>query len=553
MGKQVRLVDGAKDAYRYPLLIKQLLHTPIVYAPDQEIVYRDQLRLTYRDFYRRVNRLANVLTSLGIGPGDTVAVLDWDSHRYLECFFAVPMIGAILHTVNVRLSPEQVLWTMKHAEDDAVLCHQDFLPILEQIHGQLPTVKKVVLLQEAGASPKTTLPLDGEYEALLAAAPDTFDFPDFDENAVASTFYTTGTTGDPKGVYFTHRQLVLHTLAILASTGSFAAQGRFRSDDVYMPITPMFHVHAWGVPYAATVLGIKQVYPGRYEPPMLLRLLVGEKVTFSHCVPTILHMLLASEATKSVDLSRWKVIIGGSALPRGLAQAALQRGIDIYSGYGMSETCPILTLALLRPGELDAEMPRQLDVRTTTGLPVPLVDLRVVDHQMRDVPHDGKSTGEIVVRTPWLTQGYFKNPEQSDVLWTGGYLHTGDVASIDEEGYVRITDRLKDVIKTGGEWVSSLALESLISQHEGVSEVAVVGIPDEKWGERPCATVVPHPDQAASVTPDAIRGFLERFVADGTISRWAVPERILLVDAIPKTSVGKIDKKRIRADLAAAR
>jgi fatty-acyl-CoA synthase len=550
MGKSVQLVDRAASAYAYPLLIKHLLHTPIIYAPDQEIVYRDQLRLTYRDLYKRIAKLANVLTEMGVGPGDTVAVLDWDSHRYLECFFAVPMIGAILHTVNVRLSPDQILWTMNHAEDMVVLSHQDFIPVLEQIQSELPTVKKYVLLKEKDAEVKTSLPLAGEYEELLAKASDQFEFPDFDENAKATTFYTTGTTGDPKGVFFSHRQLVLHTMATLTACGSFVAQCRFRSDDVYMPITPMFHVHAWGVPYVATVLGVKQVYPGRYDPPMLLKLLVTEKVTFSHCVPTIMHMLLSAEAAKSVDLSKWKVIIGGSALPRGLARAAMQRGVDIYTGYGMSETCPILTLAMLRPDKLDADLEYQLDVRTKTGLPIPLVDLRVVDPQMKDVAKDGRAAGEIVVRTPWLTQSYFKNPEKGDELWAGGYLHTGDIAVVDQEGYLKITDRLKDVIKTGGEWISSLELESLISQHQGVSEVAVVGVPDEKWGERPLASVVPKPEFAGKLTGEELKDFLGRFVADGTISKWAIPDKMLVVEAIPKTSVGKIDKKVIRANIA---
>ncbi len=551
MSKNVKLVDRAEQAYAYPLLIKQLLYTPIIYAPDQEIVYRDQMRLTYRDLYARIAKLANTLKDLGVGPGDTVAVLDWDSHRYLECFFAVPMIGAILHTVNVRLSPEQILWTMNHAEDDVVLCHQDFLPIMEDIQGQLPTVKKYVLLKEAGQAPDgIKLPLAGEYEELLAKASDSYDFPDFDENAKATTFYTTGTTGDPKGVFFSHRQLVLHTLSTLVGVGSYVAPGRFRSTDVYMPITPMFHVHAWGVPYVATVLGAKQVYPGRYEPPMLLKLLATEKVTFSHCVPTILHMLLNAEAAKSVDLSQWKVIIGGAALPRGLAEAALKRGVDIYAGYGMSETCPILTLAMVQPDKMDADMEYQLDIRTKTGRPVPLVDLRVVDEKMQDLPHDGRSAGEIVVRAPWLTQSYFKAPDKGEELWAGGYLHTGDIAVIDPEGYVKITDRLKDVIKTGGEWISSLELESVISRHPGVSEVAVVGAADEKWGERPLAMVVARPDAKDSLTAQAIKDFMGEFVANGELSKWAIPDKILLVESIPKTGVGKINKKAIRAEIA---
>ena len=550
MPKDPRRIPRTESSYGYPLIIKQLLHTPILYAPDQEIVYRDHVRHTYRDLYSRINRMASALTSLGVEPGDTVAILDWDSHRYLESFFAVPMMGAILHTVNVRLSPQQILFTMNHAEDKVVLVHEDFLKVVEGLSERLQTVKKYVVLRDGDESPPTTLPLAGEYEDLLAKADDTFDFPDFDENTWATTFYTTGTTGDPKGVYFSHRQLVLHTLATATALSGYTAQARFQSADVYMPITPMFHVHAWGIPYVATLLGMKQVYPGRYDPAKLLDLLAREKVTYSHCVPTILHMLLTSPAAKDLDLSAWKVVIGGSALPRGLAKAAMERGIDLFTGYGMSETCPILTLAHLKPHMMDWEMERQLDIRTTTGLPIPLVNLRVADFGTgKPVPADGKTQGEIVVRTPWLTQGYFKASEKSEELWDGGWLHTGDVATMNGDGYVKVTDRIKDVIKTGGEWVSSLDLENLISRHEAVSEVAVVGVPDDKWGERPVALLVPKPDFKNTFSAENLRDFLSSFAEKGTISKWGIPDRIIISDEIPKTSVGKINKKEIRKSL----
>lgn len=543
-----RLIETTPSAYGYPLLIKQLLHTPIIYSPDQEIVYRDSKRFTYRDFYRRVKRLSSGLQTLGVKPGDMVAVFDWDSYRYLECYFGIPGLGAVMHIVNVRLSPEQILFTMNHAEDTVVLVHEDFVPLVEAIKDKLPSVRKWILMKETDKEIHTTVPFECEYEELLAKGTEDFEFPDFDENTQASLSYTTGTTGDPKGVYFSHRQIVLHTLGVAVATGSIFAQGRFQSNDVYMPITPMFHVHAWGIPYLATFLGMKQVYPGRYEPEMLLKLLVKEQVTFSHCVPTILQMLVGSPVVKQVDLSKWKVIIGGSALPKGLAKAAMDLGIDIYTGYGMSETCPVLTLAHLKPEKLDADPDYQLDIRTSTGLPIPLVDLKIVDPTMKSLPRDGKSTGEIVVRTPWLTQGYYKNPDKGEDLWTGGYLHTGDVAHIDADGYVRITDRIKDVIKTGGEWVSSLQLESLISQHPAVAEVAVVGVPDPKWGERPLAMVVPSSDNTDRFPVEEVRQFLQKFVDDGAISKYAIPEpeRFVVVEQIPKTSVGKMDKKVIR-------
>jgi fatty-acyl-CoA synthase len=546
--KSPRPIAVTPSAYPYPLLIKQLLNTPILFAPDQEIVYRDKVRYTYRDLYLRIRRLASSLSSRGVGPGDTVAVLDWDSHRYLECFYAVPMLGAILHTVNVRLSPEQIRYTMNHAEDDVVLVHDDFLPVIEGIADQLNTVNTFIRLGDGSERFDTSLSVAAEYEQMLVEADDEFDFPEFDENTQATLFYTTGTTGQPKGVYFSHRQIVIHTLVHAMALGSYRP-ARFQSGDVYMPITPMFHVHAWGIPYVATLLGVKQIYPGRYEPEMLLNLIEKEGVTFSHCVPTILHMLLSHPRSREIDLGKWTANIGGAALSKGLAQEAAQRGIHVFAGYGMSETCPILTVANLKPHMLDWELDRKLDYLKKTGQPVPLVDLRVVDEAGKTVPGDGATNGEIVVRAPWLTQGYLDDPVQSERLWKDGWLHTGDIATVDEEGYVQIRDRLKDVIKSGGEWISSLELESVISQHPGVSEVAVVGVENAKWGERPLALVVPNPDHEPAVTPDELRVFLREFVDRGALSRWAVPDAVHLVSEIPKTSVGKIDKKLIRSRL----
>ena len=546
-----QLIERTPSAYYNPLLIKMLLDNPIRQFPEQEIVYGDFKRQTYRDLGERVSRLASGLAGLGVRRGDTVAVMDWDSHRYLECFFAVPMMGAVLHTVNIRLSPEQILYTINHAEDDVILVNTEFLPVLEAIHDRIEPVKKLVLLNDTGQTPATTLDIGAEYETLLASGDPDYKFPDFSEDARATTFYTTGTTGLPKGVYFSHRQLVLHTFGTLAAlTGT--GQGRFNRNDVYMPITPMFHVHAWGIPYVATLLGVKQIYPGRYVPEQLLSLIQRENVTFSHCVPTILQMLLASPKVEEIDLSRWKVTIGGAALPQALAKQARDRGVDIFTAYGMSETCPLLTLAHLKPHMLDWDEERQLEIRCKTGLPLPLVELRVVDEDMNDLPHDGTTSGEVVVRSPWLTQGYLKDPQTSEQLWRGGYLHTGDIGTIDQEGYLKITDRLKDVIKTGGEWISSLELEDLILKHPAVAETAVVGIPDPKWGERPLALVVLKPDRTGQVDETTIRDWLKDFADKGIISKWGIPDRVLFVDSIPKTSVGKLNKKEMRQQYAQA-
>ena len=544
------LIERTPSAYSYPLLVKHLLHTPLATTPNQEIVYRDLKRYDYRALRQRVGKLASALALLGVEHGHTVAVMDWDSHRYLECYFAVPMMGSVLQTVNVRLSPEQILYTLNHARPTVLLVHSDFLPLLEEIKDRIEPVKTYVLLTDGADRPTTSLPVAAEYEELLASGSAAYDFGDFNENTRATTFYTTGTTGLPKGVHFTHRQLVLHTLAGLAALGSAAVGQRIHRADVYMPITPMFHVHAWGIPYIATLMGIKQVYPGRYAPDVLLRLIQTEKVTFSHCVPTILHMLLNSPGSQDVDLSGFKMIIGGSALSKGLAQAALARGIDVFAGYGMSETCPILTIAQLTPEILERDTDGQTEVRTKAGRPIPLVDLRIVDEHMRDMPRDGKSAGEVVVRAPWLTQGYVGDRRSSETLWRGGYLHTNDIASIDADGYLGITDRLKDVIKSGGEWISSLEIEDILSQHPGISEAAVIGVPDERWGERPMALIVTRPGYADEITEDDIKAHVQQYADKGVVSKWAVPSGALFLHALDKTSVGKLDKKLLRQKYA---
>lgn len=622
----MRTIWKTESAFEYPLLIKNLLYAPFVYNPDQEIVYRGTLRLRYAEFRDRVGRLAHALQKLGVRGGTTVGVLDWDSHRYLECFFAVPMIGAVLHTVNVRLSPEQLVYTIGHAEDEVLLVHEDFLPMLEQIKGRIDTVKKVILLRdpvplpggEAGSGQHIQrlnlpagMPFDGEYEELLSQAEPLQEFPDFDENTQATIFYTTGTTGLPKGVYFSHRQIVLHTLSGLVALGSPAEKGRLHTADVYMPLTPMFHVHAWGIPYMATVLGVKQVYPGKYVPDTLLSLLRTEGVTFSHCVPTILHMLLKDPASKEIDFSRWKVIIGGAALPKELAREARARGIDIFSGYGLSETCPVLTIARItgskvfepsvlgrkgreessftengpvnqlikEVGQADlkdeqADLKDEIETRTRTGTPIPLVYTRIVNDQGRDVPTDDRSAGEIIVRAPWLTQGYWKDHTNSEKLWQGGWLHTGDIGCVNSSGSLRITDRKKDLIKVGGEWLSSLAIEDILATHPAVAEAAVIGKPDPVWGEIPLALVVlkkrPEPmggvlpgmggllegreeknlsgkeSTEADPTEKELIAYVKTYVDRGILPRETILLKVRFVSSLEKTSVGKVNKVALR-------
>ena len=536
-------ITKTPSAYSYPLLIKNLLFSPYAYNPDQEIVYRDTVRMSYRLMRERVSRLAAALIALGIKPGDTVAVMDWDSHRYLECYFAIPMIGAVLHMINIRLSPEQMLYTITHAEDKVILVNPDFVPVLEQLKGRIDTVEHYVLLAGPEEKPETSLKLSGAYEELLERAEPLAEFPEFDENTRATTFFTTGTTGLPKGVYFSHRQIVIHTLAMMNTLTMPAGRSRLHMEDVYMPITPMYHVHAWGIPFIATMLGIKQVYPGKYLPDMLLKLIDREKVTYSHCVPTIVHMLLSDPTSKNYDLSRWKVIIGGSALPRALVIEALKRGIVIYCGYGMSESCPVISIQHLSEEENALPPEARADLLVRTGRPIGLVDLKIIGPH-GEVPSDDKSTGEIVVRAPWLTQGYLKDASNSEKLWEGGWMHTQDVACRDATGSLRITDRIKDVIKVGGEWISSLEIEDILCLHPGISEAAVIGHPHPNWGEVPFAIVVAKAGEAPKER--ALIKHVKKYIDLGLVPREVILMKIKFVAALEKTGVGKTNKVELR-------
>jgi fatty-acyl-CoA synthase len=538
-------------AYDLQLLLKYLLEHGVAWAPNQEIVYRDQARHTYADMYSRVLVLASALQQLGVKEGAKVGVIEWDSHRYLEMYFGIPGIGAVLHTINPRLSLENLIYTMAHAEDEVLIFHEDFLSLVEQVRPRCPSIRKYILITDKEEKPDIK-GVDAEYEEFLAGASPLDELPDLDENTQATLSYTTGTTGKPKGVYFTHRQLVLHTFAGWGSLPSMCNYDPMGKREVYMPLTPMFHVHAWGVPYWATVYGLKQVYPGKYDPEMILRLIVEEKATFSHCVPTILQMVITAAEAQGLDLSHWRVVTGGARLTKGLAMAARELGIKVTGGYGLSETCPLLTISNLKPFmEEEWDEDRQLDWMVKTGFVMPLVKIRVVGPDGKDVAQDGTETGEIVVRSPWVTPGYYKDPERTEELWAGGWMHTGDVANVDEYGYIQIVDRLKDLIKSGGEWIVSLELENLLSLHGDVLEAAVIGIPDEKWDERPLAIIVLKEGAEGRVTADAMREHLQKFVTDGVIASWAVPDQYTFVEALPRTSVGKIDKKVLRAQYQA--
>lgn len=535
-------------AYDFKLIIKHILEYGVAWAPQQEIIYRDQTSLSYKEMYDRVLRLSGALQALGVQKGTKIGVIEWDSHRFLEMYFAIPGIGAVLHTINPRLAPDDLVYTMAHTEDEILIFHEDFQAIVEAARPRLPSIKKYILISDKDEKPE----IEGvfaEYEEFIASASPLEELPDLEENTMATMAYTTGTTGKPKGVYFTHRQVCLHTLCASIMFSAFGNYGGVNKHSVYMPLTPMFHAHAWGIPYLATLFGIKQIYPGKYEPDLIVHLVQKEKVTFSHCVPTILQMIITSPAVQGADLTGWSVLIGGSQLPKGLALEASKFGIQLYVGYGLSETCPILTVSNLKPFIEEAwSEEKQLDIALKTGFPMPLTKLRLITPKGEDVARDGIETGEIVVRSPWLTQGYYKDPARSEELWAGDWMHTGDIANIDEHGYIMIVDRLKDVIKSGGEWIVSLELENLLSIHEDVLASAVIGVSDEKWGERPLAIVVPNKGAADRITADMMRTHMKKFVSDGVIANWQVPDNFVFMEELPKTSVGKIDKKMLRSN-----
>jgi fatty-acyl-CoA synthase len=519
----------------YPLTLQQLLDRNQRLFADKHVVSRTSHgvhRYTYGEYGHRVGRLANALRSLGIQQGDRVATFGWNTYRHLEFYYAVPCMGAVLHTVNIRLPAEQIAHIINDAGDKVVAVDRDLLPLIESLRPQLSTVEHLIVMQDEPELSDDYL----DYEALLAGATPDVVWPVIDELAAAGICYSSGTTGGPKGVVYSHRAIYLHCMS--EATVDNLAIGEA---DRVMPIVPMFHVNAWGLPHASVAVGADLVLPGPKPTPVdILRLIQDEQVTVAAGVPTVWIGVLAElQKGDSYDLSSIRCLpCGGAALPQSLIEAfEREAGVGMLHAWGMTETTPVATVCTIKSTLASVSDEERHRLMAKQGLPVFGVDVTIMDDEGNELPWDGTARGEIVVRGPWITAGYLHadTPER----FTNGWFRTGDVATIDPEGYVQIVDRTKDLIKSGGEWISSVEIENAIMGHPDVLEAAVIATPDEKWGERPLALVVPRP--GVQITEEAIREHLRPRCA-----RIALPDRIIFVEEVPKTSVGKFDKKVLR-------
>ncbi len=496
-------------------------------------------RYTYADLARRARRLAAALERLGVGPGDRVGTLAWNNYRHLELYYAVPSMGAVLHTLNLRLFPDQLKFVINDAEDKVIVVDKTLLPVLERVAGAIPSVKKIVVMNDGGPLPEHHLGETLDYEELLAAESEDFTWPQVAENSAAAMCYTSGTTGNPKGVVYSHRSQFLHTFGTMLSGVLAVSEG-----DVILPVVPMFHANSWGIPYAAGAAGAKLILPDRWmgDGQTLIDLSIGEGATVLAGVPTIWIGLLAQMEKTGARLPKvHTVICGGSAIPRSLMEGMERVGLHMLHAWGMTETSPIGTVA--HPRSWHSKDPEeQLRIRLTQGPPAPGVEIRIADLATGEpLPWDGEAFGEIQCRGPWIAAGYH-NGQDPEKMTRDGWFRTGDVATMSPDGYLTIVDRTKDVIKSGGEWISSVELENAIMAHPKVLEAAVIGLAHSKWSERPVAYVVPRPDHKDDITADEVREYLKSKVAT-----WWVPDEIRMIEEMPKTSVGKFDKKVLRA------
>ena len=529
----------------YPLLLTNFMQHAAKYFPTKEIVSvyaTGTFRYTYADWYKRTSQLAGALRSLGIKKGDRVASFSLNNHRHMELYFGVPCMGAVLHTLNIRLSAEHLVYIINHAEDRILFIDEDVYFLIEPFKDQLKTVEKYVIMSQSGLMPPTTLSPVVLYDDLIKDFPETYDFPvDRDENEPCLICYTSATTGDPKGVVYSHRGLVIHSFSTGVALG-------VQEKDCALHIVPMFHANAWGAPFVCTMCGMKQVLPGRQilDMAVLCRIIAEEKVSFSCGVPTIwimLHSYLENGGAHDFSSIRY-LFSGGSAMPRHLIESYEKKyGVMMAQGYGATETSPVVTLSIPKSYMETLSVDAQIDIRATAGMPIPGLDVKLINTETgKEARMDGKEMGEILVRGPLIAGEYYKNPKQSAMTFKEGWFHTGDIGTMSQEGYISLVDRTKDLIKSAGEWISSIDLENAIMGFSKVLEAAVISLPDDKWQERPLACVVPQPDAAKTITKEEIQDYLKDKVA-----KWWIPDEIVFMKELPKTSVGKFDKKSLRA------
>lgn len=522
-----------------PLLVSSIIRHAAVNHGDTEIVSQGadgaRFRYTYLDAYRRSCQLANALASLGVKAGDTVATLAWNSNRHFESYYAISGMGAICHTINPRLFHEQIVYIINHAEDTCVIFDECFLGMVEQLSTRCAGVKGWIVMTDHGGIPESALVSLLSYHDLIDASGDNYDWPLLDENTASALCYTSGTTGNPKGVLYSHRSSVLHAMASV-----FPDVMGLSARDTVMPVSSMFHVMGWGLPYSAAMVGARLVFPGPIlDGPTLYRLFEEERVTLSGGVPTIWLAVIAYLQKNSLTLSTLeRVLIGGAACPRSLiATLEDDYGVEVLHAWGMTETSPVGTVNKMKAAHTKLTPQDRHDLQTKQGRGVFGVEMKIVNDKGVELPRDGKAFGNLLVREPWICRAYHKR-EEEDTL-NCGWLPTGDVATIDADGYMQITDRSKDMIKSGGEWISSIELENLAVSHPAVREAAVIGVPHPKWSERPLLVVVRKPD--ATVTREELLGYYV-----GKVAKWWLPDDVVFVDELPHTATGKILKTRLR-------
>lgn len=523
-----------------PLLISSLIQHVDLVSGDREIVSRTVEgpihRYTYRDAHTRSRQLANALTGLGVQLGDRIATMAWNTHRHFEIYFAVSGMGAITHTLNPRLHPSQLTYIANHAEDSYILADANLVPLIEAVAGDLTSLKGVIVMTDKAHMPEAKIDNLLCYEELIDNHSDDFEWPEFDENTASSLCYTSGTSGNPKGALYSNRSTIIHAYA-----GALPDTLNLGESEVVLPVVPMFHANAWGIPYSATLAGSKLVFPGPLlDGASIHELLVSEDVTFAAGVPTVWLALLNHwrETNTSVPTLK-RTVIGGSACPQSMIEAFQEEfGVEVRHAWGMTEMSPLGSVSLIKPGQKDASPEEKYRKQIKQGRPVYGVEVKIVDDDGKELPHDGAAFGELQVRGPWITSAYFRL-DDSEAHGDDGWFATGDVCTIDEDGYIEITDRAKDVIKSGGEWISSIELENVAMGHPDVLQAAVIGVAHPKWDERPLLIVVPAPDKQPTL--EDLTAYLS-----GKVAKWWLPDDMVLVDELPLGPTGKVLKTKLR-------